>query len=127
MKFHPWVLYAPTEGGGATVEAGTGGDGGATSEEPGKSTPGIPEGFNKSEWENLLPAEREAFGITDEQIEVNLLGIRRVFSKYLTFGTGSTDAVMANRHLAAHCSDALVLDKSALDGVHLLFPSSLLR
>ncbi len=69
MKFHPWVLYAPTEGGGATVEAGTGGEGGGTSEEPGKSIPGIPEGFNKSEWENLLPAEREAIGITNEQIE----------------------------------------------------------
>ncbi len=56
------ILYAPpTEGGGIEVEAGTGGE--ATAE------PGIPAGFTKSQWENLLPAERVAFGITDEQIE----------------------------------------------------------
>jgi hypothetical protein len=56
------ILYAPpTEGGGIEVEAGTGGE--STAE------PGIPAGFTKSQWENLLPAERVAFGITDEQIE----------------------------------------------------------
>ena len=66
MKFHPWILYAPpTDGGGVTVEAGAG----ATSEETPKPASGIPDGFTKATWENLLPAEREAFGITDEQIE----------------------------------------------------------
>jgi len=34
--------------------------------------------------------------LTDEQIDVNMLGIRSVFSKYLTFGAGPTDAVMVN-------------------------------
>ncbi|MGQ0583646.1 MAG: tyrosine--tRNA ligase [Reyranella sp.] len=34
--------------------------------------------------------------LTDEQIDVNMLGIKGVFSKYLTFGTGPTDAVMVN-------------------------------
>ena len=58
------ILYAPpTEGGGVTVEAGTGGEVTPASE------PGVPAGFTPSEWSNLLPAEREAFGITDEQIE----------------------------------------------------------
>ena len=34
--------------------------------------------------------------LTDEQIDVNLLGIKGVFSKYLTFGAGPADAVMVN-------------------------------
>ena len=34
--------------------------------------------------------------ITDEMIEENLKGIRAVFSKFLKFGDGATDAVMAN-------------------------------
>jgi tyrosyl-tRNA synthetase len=34
--------------------------------------------------------------LTDEQIGVNMAGIRRVFAKYLTFGEGTTDAAMVN-------------------------------
>jgi len=34
--------------------------------------------------------------LTDEQIGANMLGIRKVFSKYLKFGNGPTDAVMLN-------------------------------
>jgi len=34
--------------------------------------------------------------LTDEMIEENLRGIRAVFSKFLEFGDGATDAVMAN-------------------------------
>ena len=34
--------------------------------------------------------------LTDEQIDSNMLGIKGVFSKYLTFGDGPTDAVMVN-------------------------------
>jgi tyrosyl-tRNA synthetase len=34
--------------------------------------------------------------ITDEIIEENLRGIQKVFSKYLTFGNGPTDAIMVN-------------------------------
>ncbi|MFC7400264.1 tyrosine--tRNA ligase [Chelatococcus sp. GCM10030263] len=34
--------------------------------------------------------------LTDEQIATNLAGIRRVFTNYLAFGDGSTDAMMAN-------------------------------
>ncbi|MDP1960711.1 MAG: tyrosine--tRNA ligase [Reyranella sp.] len=34
--------------------------------------------------------------LTDEQIDTNMLGIKGVFSKYLTFGEGPTDAVMVN-------------------------------
>jgi tyrosyl-tRNA synthetase len=34
--------------------------------------------------------------LTDEQIDTNMLGIKGVFSKYLTFGDGPTDAVMVN-------------------------------
>ncbi|MCF8531450.1 MAG: tyrosine--tRNA ligase [Reyranella sp.] len=34
--------------------------------------------------------------LTDEQIGINMLGIKSVFSKYLTFGDGPTDAVMVN-------------------------------
>ena len=34
--------------------------------------------------------------LTNEQIDANMLGIKSVFSKYLTFGTGPTDAVMVN-------------------------------
>jgi tyrosyl-tRNA synthetase len=34
--------------------------------------------------------------LNDEQIAANLAGIRRVFSQFLTFGSGKTDAVMVN-------------------------------
>jgi len=34
--------------------------------------------------------------LTNEQIGINMLGIKGVFSKYLTFGDGPTDAVMVN-------------------------------
>ncbi|MBM3622195.1 MAG: tyrosine--tRNA ligase [Alphaproteobacteria bacterium] len=34
--------------------------------------------------------------LTDEQINVNMAGIRRVFAKYLSFGGGATDAAMVN-------------------------------
>ena len=34
--------------------------------------------------------------LTDEQIAHNMAGIRKVFSQYLTFGDGPTDAVMLN-------------------------------
>ncbi|WP_417318166.1 tyrosine--tRNA ligase [Emcibacter sp.] len=34
--------------------------------------------------------------LTDEQINENMNGIRKVFEKYLTFGDGPTDAVMVN-------------------------------
>ena len=34
--------------------------------------------------------------LTNEQIDANMAGIKKVFSKYLTFGNGPTDAVMAN-------------------------------
>ena len=34
--------------------------------------------------------------LTDEQIGINMLGIKGVFSKYLTFGAGPTEAVMVN-------------------------------
>jgi len=34
--------------------------------------------------------------LTDEQINANMAGIKRVFSKYLSFGQGAVDAVMAN-------------------------------
>lgn len=34
--------------------------------------------------------------ITDESIEQNMAGIRRVFEKFITFGDGPTDAVMVN-------------------------------
>ena len=34
--------------------------------------------------------------LADEQIDINMLGIKGVFSKYLTFGVGPTDAVMVN-------------------------------
>jgi tyrosyl-tRNA synthetase len=34
--------------------------------------------------------------LTDEQIATNLAGIRQVFTKYLAFGDGATDAMMAN-------------------------------
>ena len=34
--------------------------------------------------------------LPDEQIAANMAGIRRVFEKFLTFGDGSSDAVMAN-------------------------------
>ena len=34
--------------------------------------------------------------LSDEQIGINMLGIKGVFSKYLTFGDGPTDAVMVN-------------------------------
>ncbi|RED53648.1 tyrosine--tRNA ligase [Aestuariispira insulae] len=34
--------------------------------------------------------------LTEEKIEENLAGIKRVFSKFLTFGDGPTDAVMVN-------------------------------
>ncbi len=34
--------------------------------------------------------------LTDEQINVNMAGIRRVFAKYLSFGDGATDAAMVN-------------------------------
>ena len=34
--------------------------------------------------------------LTEEKIEQNLAGIKRVFSKFLTFGDGPTDAVMVN-------------------------------
>lgn len=34
--------------------------------------------------------------LTDEQINANIAGIRKVFAKYLTFGDGPTDAVMVN-------------------------------
>jgi len=34
--------------------------------------------------------------LTDEQIAENIAGIKRVFSKFLTFGDGPTDAVMVN-------------------------------
>src|SRR5207344_504290 len=34
--------------------------------------------------------------LTVEQIDANMASIKRCFSNYLTFGTGKTDAVMAN-------------------------------
>jgi tyrosyl-tRNA synthetase len=34
--------------------------------------------------------------LSDEQINANMLGIRKVFAKYLKFGNGPTDAVMVN-------------------------------
>ena len=34
--------------------------------------------------------------LTDEQIDANMAGIKQVFSKYLKFGNGPTDAVMVN-------------------------------
>src|SRR3954451_22737055 len=34
--------------------------------------------------------------LSDEAIDANLAGIRAVFTKFLKFGDGSTDAVMAN-------------------------------
>jgi tyrosyl-tRNA synthetase len=34
--------------------------------------------------------------LTDEAIGANMAGIRRVFDKYVTFGTGKTDALMVN-------------------------------
>jgi tyrosyl-tRNA synthetase len=34
--------------------------------------------------------------LSDEQIDANMAGIKKVFSKYLKFGNGPTDAVMAN-------------------------------
>jgi tyrosyl-tRNA synthetase len=34
--------------------------------------------------------------LTDEQIDANLAGIKAVFSKFLSFGEGKTDAVMVN-------------------------------
>ncbi|HWE72985.1 MAG TPA: tyrosine--tRNA ligase [Stellaceae bacterium] len=37
--------------------------------------------------------------LTDAEIEANMAGIRRVFDKFLTFGEGKTDAVMANNAL----------------------------
>jgi len=34
--------------------------------------------------------------LTNEQIDINIAGIRRVFEKFLSFGDGPTDAVMVN-------------------------------
>ncbi len=34
--------------------------------------------------------------LSDEEIDANLAGIRKVFAKYLTFGDGPTDAIMVN-------------------------------
>lgn len=34
--------------------------------------------------------------LTDEQIQANMDGIKQVFSKFITFGEGATDAVMVN-------------------------------
>jgi tyrosyl-tRNA synthetase len=34
--------------------------------------------------------------LTDEEIDANIAGIRRVFERFLTFGDGPSDAVMAN-------------------------------
>ena len=34
--------------------------------------------------------------LTDEEIDANIAGIRRVFERFLTFGDGPTDAVMVN-------------------------------
>ena len=34
--------------------------------------------------------------LTDEQIQENMDGIRKVFEKYITFGDGPTDAIMIN-------------------------------
>lgn len=34
--------------------------------------------------------------LTDEQIQANMDGIKQVFSKFITFGDGATDAVMVN-------------------------------
>ena len=34
--------------------------------------------------------------LTDEEIDANIAGIRRVFERFLTFGDGPTDAVMMN-------------------------------
>src|SRR6185503_5384778 len=42
--------------------------------------------------------------LSDEAIEANLVGIRSVFSKFLKFGDGKTDAMMANN---ADCLNAL--------------------
>ena len=42
--------------------------------------------------------------LTDEDININMAGIRAVFEKYLTFGDGPTDAVMVNN---AHWLDDL--------------------
>jgi len=43
--------------------------------------------------------------LTDEQIDKNLAGIKQVFAKFLTFGSGKTDAVMVN-------------NRDWLDGLH---------
>jgi len=37
--------------------------------------------------------------LTDAEIDANMAGIRRVFDKFLSFGDGKTDAVMANNAL----------------------------
>jgi tyrosyl-tRNA synthetase len=34
--------------------------------------------------------------LTAEEIDANIAGIRRVFERFLTFGEGPTDAIMAN-------------------------------
>ena len=34
--------------------------------------------------------------LTDEEIDANIAGIRRVFERFLTFGEGPTDAIMVN-------------------------------
>ena len=34
--------------------------------------------------------------LTDEEIDANIAGIRRVFERFLTFGDGPTDAIMVN-------------------------------
>src|SRR5689334_18506906 len=34
--------------------------------------------------------------LTEEQIDTNIAGIRRVFESFLTFGDGATDAIMVN-------------------------------
>ncbi len=36
--------------------------------------------------------------LSDETIEANIVSIRKVFERYLTFGDGPTDAVMVNNH-----------------------------
>lgn len=40
--------------------------------------------------------DKSRIALTDEQIAINMAGIKSVFEKFLTFGDGPTDAVMVN-------------------------------
>jgi hypothetical protein len=62
----------------AVPDEGSGGGGGGTADaassteteisDTGEQAGGPPEGFTRQEWENLLPAEQAAYGITDDAI-----------------------------------------------------------